>query len=164
MPRLNQKAMAQIRKNQASRIVDIPLNTWSDIGDFIANEVRRRVRDKKVLGGSYNPEYANLKKSGQASPGVPQASTEGTKPDLTLTGKMLDDLRREKVSKTQVELGMLAFNIEKMKGNIKRGWDMLDNTKVLKPITERVNKRIGKQFDKNISKWSRDDIVINIGK
>ena len=147
----------------ADRIVDIPLNTWSDIGDFIANEVRRRVRDKKVLGGSYNPEYANLKKSGHASPGVPQASTS-TKPDLTLTGKMLDDLRREKVSKNQVSLGMLRYNIEKMKGNIKRGWDMLDNTKVLKPITERVNKRIGKQFDKNISKWSRDDIVINIGK
>ena len=148
----------------AERIVDIPLNTWSDIGDLIGNEVRRRVRDKKVLGGSYNPQYAELKKSRSAAPrGVPQASTS-TKPDLTLTGKMLDDLRREKVSKNQVSLGMLAFNIEKMKGNIKRGWDMLDNTKVLKPITERVNKRIGKQFDKNISKWSRDDIVINIGK
>ena len=148
----------------AERIVDIPLNTWSDIGDFIGNEVRRRVRDKKVLGGSYNPQYAELKKSRSAAPrGVPQASTS-TKPDLTLTGKMLDDLRREKVSKNQVSLGMLRYNIEKMKGNIKRGWDMLDNTKVLKPITERVNKRIGKQFDKNISKWSRDDIVINIGK
>lgn len=147
----------------AERIVDIPLNTWSDIGDFIANEVRRLVRGSKVLGGSYNPEYADLKKSRRASPGVPQASTS-TKPDLTLTGKMLDDLRREKVSKNQVSLGMLRYNIEKMKGNIKRGWDMLDNTKVLKPITERVNKRIGKQFDKNISKWSRDDIVINIGK
>ena len=148
----------------AERIVDIPLNTWSDIGDFVGNEVRRLVRDKKVLGGSYNPQYAELKKSRSAAPrGVPQASTS-TKPDLTLTGKMLDDLRREKISKNQVSLGMLRYNIEKMKGNIKRGWDMLDNTKVLKPITERVNKRIGKQFDKNISKWSRDDIVINIGK
>ena len=148
----------------AERIVDIPLNTWSDIGDFVGNEVRRLVRDKKVLGGSYNPQYAELKKSRSAAPrGVPQASTSAN-PDLTLTGKMLDDLRREKVSKNQVSLGMLRYNIEKMKGNIKRGWDMLDNTKVLKPITERVNKRIGKQFDKNISKWSRDDIVINIGK
>ena len=148
----------------SERIVDIPLNTWSDIGDFVGNEVRRLVRDKKVLGGSYNPQYAELKKSRSAAPrGVPQASTSA-KPDLTLTGKMLDDLRREKVSKNQVSLGMLRYNIEKMKGNIKRGWDMLDNTKVLKPITERVNKRIGKQFDKNISKWSRDDIVINIGK
>ena len=148
----------------AERIVDIPLNTWSDIGDFIGNEVRRLVRDKKVLGGSYNPQYAELKKSRSAAPrGVPQASTSA-KPDLTLTGKMLDDLRREKVSKNQVSLGMLRYNIEKMKGNIKRGWDMLDNIKVLKPITERVNKRIGKQFDKNIRKWSRDDIVINIGK
>jgi len=148
----------------AERIVDIPLNTWSDIGDFIANEVRRLVRGSKVLGGSYSPQYANLKQERSAAPrGVPQASTS-TKPDLTLTGKMLDDLRREKVSKNQVSLGMLRYNIEKMKGNIKRGWDMLDNTKVLKPITERVNKRIGKQFDKNIRKWSRDDIVINIGK
>ena len=34
----------------AERIVDIPLNTWSDIGDFIANEVRRLVRGSKVLG------------------------------------------------------------------------------------------------------------------
>ena len=67
----------------SERIVDIPLNTWSDIGDFIANEVRRLVRGSKVLGGSYNPEYANLKKERSAEPrGVPQASTS-TKPDLT---------------------------------------------------------------------------------
>jgi len=163
LPRLNQNAMAQIRKSQASRIVDIPLNSWEDIGDFIGNEVRRLVRNKKVLGGSYNPFYKNLKTSGKASPsGVPQSSTSG-KPDLTLTGKMLDDLSREKVSKTQVELGMLEYNIEKMKGNIKRGWDMLDNSKVLKPITNNVEKRLGKQFDKNIRKWSKDDIVIQIG-
>jgi len=145
----------------------MPLNNWKDIGDEIANQVRDLVREKKVLGGSYNPEYADLKKSRRASPGVPQASTS-TKPDLTLTGKMLDDLRRENVFPNRVELGMLAFNIKKMEG-LKRKrtgdkWDMLDNTKVLKPITENVNKRIGKQFDKNISKWSRDDIVINIGK
>jgi len=148
----------------ADRIVDIPLNTWSDIGDFIGNEVRRLVRDKKVLGGSYKPKYAELKKARQAAPkGVPQASTS-TKPDLTLTGKMLDDLRREKVSKTQVELGMLAFNIEKMKGNDRRGWDMLDNTKILEPIGNSIRKRISDQFGKNIRKWSKGDIVISIGK
>ena len=168
MPRLNQKAMAQIRKNQASRIVDMPLNNWKDIGDEIANQVRDLVRDKKVLGGSYTKNYRTLKSAGMAAPsGVPQASNS-PKPDLTLTGKMLSDLRRENVFPNRVELGMLAFNIKKMEG-LKRKrtgdkWDMLDNTKVLKPITERVNKRIGKQFDKNISKWSRDDIVINIGK
>ena len=148
----------------AERIVDIPLNTWMDIGDFIGNEVRRLVRDKKVLGGSYKPKYAELKKARRAAPkGVPQASTS-TEPDLTLTGKMLDDLRREKVSKTQVELGMLQFNIEKMKGNIKRGWDMLDNTEVLEPIKNNISKRIEKQFGKNIRKWSKGDIVISIGK
>tara|TARA_B100001123_G_C15069735_1_gene931108 strand:- start:298 stop:759 length:462 start_codon:yes stop_codon:yes gene_type:complete len=148
---------------KSERIVDIPLKSWSDIGDFVGNEVRRLVRDKKVLGGSYNPEYAELKQSRSAAPrGVPQASTS-TKPDLTLTGKMLDDLRREKVSKNQVSLSMLRYNVEKMKGNIKRGWDMLDNTKVLKPIRNNVNKRIGKQFDKNINKWSKDDIFITIG-
>jgi len=167
LPRLNQNAMAQIRKSQASRIVDIPLNTWEDIGDFIGNEVRRLVRNEKVLGGSYNTNYKNLKTSGKASPsGVPQSSTSG-EPDLTLTGKMLDDLRRENVFHNRVELGMLAFNIKKMEG-LKRKrtgdkWDMLDNTEVLKPITNNVEKRLGKQFDKNIRKWSKDDIVIQIG-
>jgi hypothetical protein len=51
-----------------------------------------------------------------------------------------------------------------MKGNIKRGWDMLDNTEVLERIKTNIRKRISDQFDKNISKWSKGDIVINIGK
>ena len=148
----------------SNKIVDIPLKNWKDIGDFIGNEVRELVRDKKVLGGSYSSDYRISKSSGTASPrGVPQASTS-SKVDLTLTGKMLDDLKRDRVSKNQVTLSLLTINKKKMNSNMKKGWDMLDNNKVLKPIKSSINKRLESQINKNINNWEKGKIVINLNK
>ena len=51
-----------------------------------------------------------------------------------------------------------------MNSNIKKGWDMLDNNKVLKPITSNVNKRLESQINKNINNWEKGKIVINLNK
>ncbi len=160
---LNRQALNNIRKNRASRIVDMPLNTWKDVGDEIANQVRSLVRDDRVLGKlkEYSREYAELKSSRKAAPR--QASTS-TVPDLTLTGKMLSNFRRLVIDKFSVGLGFSAkVHKDKMDINASRGWDMLDNNEVLKPIEKNVSKRISKQFDKNIRKWADDDVVIQIG-
>ena len=166
MPGLNQKAMAQIRKNQASRIVDMPLNTWKDIGDEIANHVRELVGVQKVLGDTYtySSQYAARKSARKAAPR--QASTEMTRPDLTLTGKMLNNFRQMEIKKFSVGLGMARVHVNKMQFNADRNpsLDMLHKTKVLNPIQNDISKRIGRQFDKNIRKWSKGDIVISIGK
>ena len=169
MPGLNQKAMASIRKNQASRIIDIPLRTWSDVGDEIANQVRELVGEQKVLGTtySYSSKYSNRKSKGKAAPR--QASTS-TIPDLTLTGKMLNNFRRLEVrpgANGSVGLGMTAkVHSDKMKFNADRSpsLDMLHKTKVLKPIENNISNRIGKQFDKNIRKWEKDNIILSIEK
>jgi len=144
---------------RTSQIIDIPLKTWNDVGDSIANQVRKKVRDQKVLGGSYSSEYAKAKGGRKFR----NQSSTSTKPDLTLTGKMLQDFQRTRVLKDGVDLGLSQYNVKKYKKNKDRGWDMLDDSKVLKPIAENVNKRIGKDIDNNIKKWAAEPIHINIG-
>ena len=143
----------------ASEIIDIPLKTWNDVGDSIANQVRKKVRDQKVLGGSYSSEYAQAK-SGRK---FRNQSSTSTQPDLTLTGKMLQDFQRTRVLKDGVDLGLSQYNVKKYEKNQDRGWDMLDDSKVLNPIAENVRKRIGKDIDNNIKKWAAEPIHINIG-
>lgn len=145
--------------SKTSQIIDIPLKTWNDVGDSIANQVRKKVRDQKVLGGTYNSEYAKAK-SGRK---FRNQSSTSTKPDLTLTGKMLQDFQRTKVLKDGVQLGLSEYNVKKFKKNQSRGWDMLDDSKVLEPISKNVNKRIGDKVDNNIKKWAAEPIVLNIG-
>ena len=53
--------------------------------------------------------------------------------------------------------------MKKFKKNQSRGWDMLDDSKVLEPISKNVNKRIGDKVDNNIKKWAAEPIVLNIG-
>ena len=110
----------------ASEIIDIPLKTWNDVGDSIANQVRKKVRDQKVLGGSYSSEYAQAK-SGRK---FRNQSSTSTQPDLTLTGKMLQDFQRTRVLKDGVDLGLSQYNVKKYEKNQDRGWDMLDDSKV----------------------------------
>lgn len=149
------------------KIIDIPLKTWDDVGDSIANQVRKKVRDQKVLGGSYSSEYAKAKGGRKFR----NQSSTSTKPNLTLTGKMLQDFQRTRVLKDGVDLGLSQYNVDKYKWlrgdnkkmNNGKGWDMLDDSKVLKPIAENVNKRIGKDIDKNIKNWASEPIHINIG-
>lgn len=149
-----------IKKNRSSRIVDIPLKTWDDIGDSIANQTRTLVRDRKVLGGSYSTKYAQMKGSRKFR----NQSSTSTKPDLTLTGKMLQDFQRTKVLKDGIDLGLSNYNVQKYEANQDRGWDMLDDSKVLEPIAKNVNSRISQAIDKNIKTWASEPIRINIGK
>ena len=147
----------------ASELPNIPLKSWSDIGDHAANVTRKSVRGG-VLGGEYSTEYAELKKARLAAPkGVPQASTKTSFVDLTLTGKMLGELKRTKTGKDFVDVGLSGFNAKKAEANKSRGYDLFDS-KVLNEIEKEVSVKVGNQIQSNIKSYARDKITFNVGK
>ena len=75
----------RIKPLDASRIIDIPLKDWKDVGDNAANVVRDQIKNKRAIKGSYDPSYAVAKKNRKAARS--QASTETSFVDLTLTGR-----------------------------------------------------------------------------
>lgn len=147
----------------ASELPDVPLKTWADIGDHAANVTRESIRGGK-LGGSYDSEYADMKKAGRAAPrGVPQASKQTSYVDLTLTGKMLGELKRSKTGKDFVEVGLSGFNAKKAEANKSRGFDLFDS-KILNEIEKEVSGRVGNQIQSNIKSYARDKVTFNVGK
>jgi hypothetical protein len=148
---------------KASDIPKIPLKTWEDIGDNAANITRTSIRDG-VLGGSYSKSYAENKKARKAAPrGSSQSSTQTKFVDLTLTGKMLDELKTTKFDKNSATIGLSGHNAEKARHNAKRDSDIFDD-KVLALIMKDTFARVGRKIDSNIKKFSRKDLVINVGK
>ena len=136
------------------------LKNWKDIGDHISNLVRVLIRDDKILGGHYSKEYAIAKSSGKA--GVRQAS-KSTRPDLTLTGKMLNNFRSLEWGKYGVDLGFTEeFNETKRKANLKLGFDMFD-PKVINRVEKDLSQRVEKEISINIQKYESKPINIVIG-
>lgn len=168
---------------KASDIPKIPLNTWEDIGDNAASitrtSIRRGVLEKKYKTHEpfwftkmtkngpikiYAEDYPTRKGKRKAAPrGSSQASTETNFVDLTLTGKMLDELKTTKFDKNSATIGLSGFNAEKARHNAKRGYDIFDD-KILALIMKDTFARVGKKIDSNIKKFSRKDLVINVGK
>ena len=151
----------------ASRIIDIPLKDWKDVGDNAANVVREQIRDKRAIKGDYHPGYAIAKKSRKAARS--QSSTETGFVNLTLTGKMLDNVKRQKVEKNGVTIGVMgtyAERAEKLKARgRKKGADwFIFNDKISKEIVSDTVRRLDKTFDKNIRQYTKKPITFSIGK
>ena len=157
----------RIKPLDASRIVDIPLKDWADVGDNAANVVRDQIRNKRAIKGGYDPSYAVAKKNRKAARS--QASTETSFVDLTLTGKMLQNIKRQKIDKDGVTIGVIgtyAERAEKLKDRGRRkGADwFIFNDKITKVILSDTVKRLDKTFDKNIQKYTRKPVTFTIGK
>ena len=162
MSRVNKASLAKIKKNQSSKILEIPLTTWNDVGDSVAGQVEIKVRQEKVLGRTsrkYSQKYAAKK----ATNFVSGQSSNSQVVDLTLTGRMIDNLKRVRALKNGVELGMSNIHIKKMEANQDRGWDMLDDNLVLKPIAANVSRRLEGAITRNIKRWERDVLVFELG-
>ena len=160
------RLLRKIKK--ASELPDVPLKTWADIGDHAANVTRKSVRGGKLgkgkHGQGYSNEYAEMKKAGRAAPiGVPQSSRQTSYVDLTLTGKMLGELKRNKTGKDFVEVGLSGFNAKKAEANKSRGFDLFDS-KILNEIEKEVSGRVGNQIQSNIKSYARDKVTFNVGK
>ena len=105
-----------------------------------------------------------MKKAGRAAPiGVPQSSRQTSYVDLTLTGKMLGELKRNKTGKDFVEVGLSGFNAKKAEANKSRGFDLFDS-KILNEIEKEVSGRVGNQIQSNIKSYARDKVTFNVGK
>ena len=141
----------QIKPLNPDKIVDIPLNTWDAIGDNACNVVREQIREKRALTGKYSKSYATAKSSRQAAQS--QSSTETGFVNLTLTGKMLDDLKVQGTSKNSVTVGLIgtfARRVQELQRiGFKKGADWYI-----------FNKRIKRNADKETAK----PINFKIGK
>ena len=157
----------QIKPLDASRIVDIPLKDWADVGDNAANVVRDQIRNKRAIKGSYHPGYAIAKKNRKAARS--QSSTETGFVNLTLTGKMLDNIKRQKIDKDGVTIGVIgtyAKRAEELKDRGRRkGADwFIFNKRITDAIIKDTVDRLDDRFDKNIQKYTRKPVTFTIGK
>ena len=157
----------RIKPLDASRIVDIPLKDWADVGDNAANVVRDQIRNKRAIKGSYDPSYAIAKKNRKAARN--QASTETSFVDLTLTGKMLQNIKRQKIDKDGVTIGVIgtyAERAEKLKDRGRRkGADwFIFNKRITDAIIKDTVDRLDDRFDKNIRQYTKKPITFSIGK
>ena len=157
----------QIKPLNPDKIVDIPLNTWDAIGDNACNVVREQIREKRALTGKYSKSYATAKSSRQAAQS--QSSTETGFVNLTLTGKMLDDLKVQGKSKNSVTVGLIgtfARRVQELQRiGFKKGADWyIFNKRITRAITAETVQRIDKQFAKNIKIATKKPITFEIGK
>lgn len=157
----------RIEPLNAERIVDIPLKSWADIGDNASNVVREQIREKRIIKGDYSPKYAEAKRSNQAAQN--QASTETGFIDLTLTGKMLNNLKRRKVEKDGVTIGLISTYAKRAVSLQRRGfkkgadWYIFNKT-ITNQIALDTMKRLDRQFEKNLRIVTKKPITITIGK
>ena len=156
-----------IKPLNASRIVDIPLNTWKDVGNNASNVVRDQIRKRRIIKGDYSPSYATAKRNRKAARS--QSSTETGFVDLTLTGKMLDNLKVRKVSSDGVTIGFIGTYAKRVQDLQSRGfkkgadWFVFNND-VTNQIALDTVKRIDKQLNMNIKVATKQPITFTIGK
>tara|TARA_R100001463_G_scaffold30860_2_gene70037 strand:+ start:129 stop:605 length:477 start_codon:yes stop_codon:yes gene_type:complete len=157
----------KIKPLNPDKIVDIPLKTWSAIGDNACNVVREQIREKRALTGKYSKSYATAKSSRKASQS--QSSTETGFVNLTLTGKMLDNLKVRNKSKNSVTIGLIGSYAKRVQElqriGFKKGSDWyIFNKRITRAITADTTQRIDKQFAKNIKIATKKPITFSIGK
>ena len=145
---------------RARDLPTIPLKSWRDIGDYASIRIRKLIRGG-ILKGKYSKGYAEAKSSRKAGGGASITSTNTSFVDLTLTGKMLGELKTIKVGENFVRIGLSGFNAEKAESNARRGYDLFDN-KVLRSVEVDIIQRIDRRVDSNVKKYERDSI--DIGK
>ena len=156
-----------IKPLNPDKIIDIPLKTWEQIGKNASNVVREQIREKRVLKGKYSRSYAIAKSSGQAAQS--QSSTQTGFVDLTLTGKMLDNLKIRGKSKDSVTIGLIGTYARRVQELQRRGFKKgadwyIFNKKITRAITADTIQRIDKQFAKNIKIATNKPITLHLGK
>tara|TARA_R100001594_G_scaffold1443_2_gene6336 strand:+ start:2916 stop:3398 length:483 start_codon:yes stop_codon:yes gene_type:complete len=157
----------RIKPQDASRIVDIPLKNWADVGDNAANVVREQIKEKRAIKGKYSTKYAIAKSSRKAARS--QASTETGFVDFTLTGKMLENIKRQKIEKDGVTIGVIGTYASRASGlqriGARKGQDWyIFNRKITNQVGLDTVKRLDKHFDRNIKQYARKPITLTIGK
>jgi hypothetical protein len=147
---------------------------WRMLGEALCNRVRKRVqkRHKNVMGQKfqkYDPEYAKNKIKGNKDKlgivGESQRSFSKV-PDMTLTGKTMDDLLVRSFDKESVTIGWagtFGAVVDGLAG--KKNYQIVDLTSdepLSKDEMEFAFKELNKRLDKNIRRYTSKIEVIRI--
>ena len=139
----------KIKPLNPDKIVDIPLKTWDSIGDNACNVVREQIREKRALTGKYSRSYATAKSSRQAAQS--QSSTETGFVNLTLTGKMLDALKVQSLSKDSVTIGLIGTFARRVQKLQRIGFKkVLIGTSLIKGLPEQSQPTLQKELISNL--------------
>jgi len=111
----------------------------------------------REIGGVVKTKGTKLK----AYQGVSVRSNITSSVNMYLTGQLIDGHRYEGNTKTAVTLTYNPKDEDKITGNEKLGRDVRTLNKINR---DKVKTQIIKQFDKNIQKGLKKNIVINVGK
>jgi len=147
---------------------------WRMLGEALCDRVRKRVRRKhlNVRGQrfkDYDSDYANNKAKGERGKlglkGQSQASYSKV-PDMTLTGKTMDDLLVRSFDKESVTIGWagtFGAVVDGLAG--KKNYQIVDLTSdepLSKDEMEFAFKELNKRLDKNIRRYTSKIEVIRI--
>jgi hypothetical protein len=147
---------------------------WRMLGEALCNRVRKRVqkRHKNVMGQKfqkYEPEYAKNKIKGNKDKlgivGESQRSFSKV-PDMTLTGKTMDDLLVRSFDKESVTIGWagtFGAVVDGLAG--KKNYQIVDMTSdepLSKDEMEFAFKELNKRIDKNTRQYTSKIEVIRI--
>ena len=156
---------------KAANIPKVKGTFWRLTGELVSNMIRDRVRKKSTnyLGAkfqSYETSYSTKKAARKAGRKGQSISSTSTSPDMTLTGKTMDDLQVRSADKDGVTYGWLGIfadvitNLYERKNYQVIG---LSGNKVLHTDEENfITKRLEKQYDKNIKEYESEDVIIKL--
>lgn len=150
-------------------LVDFPRKFWAAVGLQLCNRIRKRVRrkHKNVEGrrfADYEENYAELKSSGEIRLKGQSIKSRSTIPDMTLSGKTMDNLGVHNFDKKGVELGWLGLQaaiVEDLHG--RKNYKIVNlhsDPPFGKSEMRYIDKAINKLLDRNIKKYCAKPINI----
>ena len=137
---------------------------WRELGSFVIREIRQLTSSGEGVGGGFKPysrEYRERKTTGE--PRIPRQADYSAKPNLRLTGDMMNDLQQIAYSNHGVSIGWPAFGW-KVEENAALGRAISTKENPLAtPVAEKVKNRFHEGIEKAL-KGARFEKTVRIGK
>jgi len=137
---------------------------WRELGSFVIREIRQLTSSGEGVGGrfkEYSRAYRRHKTTGE--PRIPRQSDYSAKPNLRLTGEMMNDLQQIGYSNHGVTIGWPAHG-GKVEENAAQGRAISTKENPLaQPVAEKVKNRFHEGIEKAL-KEARFDKTVRIGK
>jgi hypothetical protein len=132
-----------------------------EVRDLFLIHVRRDGKDYK---GDYFKEYSKEYEERKSRGEFKRQKSRSTRPDLTLTGDMLDDYQVHKYNNSLVQLGWIGSEAAKVSSNAVRGRRIYGDDK--NPFPPSIMNYIYNKFDeeakKQVNKMAKKDVIINM--
>ena len=137
---------------------------WRDLGSFVIQQIKLMTKRGEGINGTfkqYSREYRERKTTGE--PRIPRQADYSGKPNLRLTGDMMNDLQQTALSDHGVTIGWPSFGW-KMEQNAAMGRAISTKENPLaQPVAEKVKNRFHEGIEKAL-KEARFEKTVRIGK